>query len=932
MIRFNLGLLLWAVSMSPVWASDTPRYEPSPSWVLPSPQPAPTVEGSPLFESLDQQTRVADGGSWNYREMAVRALSADALARFGTITLTWQPFHGDIIIHHVDIIRDGQRIDTLKAGQKFTVLRREQRLEQLELDGELTATLQVEGLRVGDMLDYAYSVTSKDPVLKGHVQVADVAMPEPAKIGFARARLLWQTGTPIKWRAHPVGTVAKETDKGGWHDLTVKLPAPKQPELPADAPMRFHKLPLLEATSFASWADVSKTVAPLYDRRGLISADSPLRQEIDRIRATTSDPKQRAAAALTLVQERVRYFLNGMNGGNYTPQAPAQTWATGYGDCKAKTLLLLTILDSLDIEAEPMITSIGLGDYVPDRLPSLAAFNHIFVHAKVGNEDLWLDGTGRGSRLEDLQDPPPFRWVLPVREAGAELVQLPFRAPARATMTVSVTIDQAAGIGLAAPFDATVVLRGAAADTLRGTAAQLDKEHLQQLALASLGGAAGQNAVVVTPKIAFDPNAGTATIDASGFTFSSIWPRQDHRYRYRPSSAIGIVNLHTDRARVAWKDIPVSTGAPSHISTTTKILLPDHGKQIGLEGDPTLNFDAAGRTLVRNASLADGVITIQEDLMSSGIELAGADLPIARAKIAAAQNRMVRLATTTDYAPSYSQIAAAKREHKLDKLAALFTAWIADKPEDANRYRMRAAFYMSTFQWPEATADLDKAIAIDGNVTTLLERASLRVHIGEKAKAAEDYKAVLALDPSSRPAATELGVLEVDAGQKATALAAINALVDNAGEDRPEWLGAKAQVLARAKDADGALAALDEAIAAKPGAPGLLNNRCWTKATLNVQLDTALQDCTRSIELSGNNAPAFDSRALTYFRLHRLPEALADANAALDIYPNLPSSLFLRAIIEQSNGDRQQADKDLAAAKTIAPQIVQDYARWDIQP
>jgi hypothetical protein len=125
---------------------------------------------APLFAVLDEQTRISDGTVWTYRELGARALSADALARMGTVSLNWQPFHGDLIIHRVDIVRDGQHIDVLKAGQKFSVIRREQGLEQLEMNGILTATLQVEGLRVGDILDVAYSVSAKDPALKGGIQ------------------------------------------------------------------------------------------------------------------------------------------------------------------------------------------------------------------------------------------------------------------------------------------------------------------------------------------------------------------------------------------------------------------------------------------------------------------------------------------------------------------------------------------------------------------------------------------------------------------------------------------------------------------------------------------------------------------------------------------------------------------------------------------
>jgi len=930
-VRFVSPLLVLATAAAPAFASDAPRYEAAPSWVTPAPEPPKADPSGPLFQTLDQQVRISDGVAWSYREIASRAISAEALAQLGTVKIEWQPFHGDLIVHHVDILRDGQRIDLLKAGQKFTVIRREARLEQLELDGTLTATLQVEGLQVGDVLDLSYSVTSKDPALKGGVQANALAPSDPFKVGFARARFLWPTGTAIKWRAYPTGLTARESDKAGWHELAFTLPAPKAPDLPPDAPQRFHKLPAIEASSFADWQSVSKVFAPLYETKGTIAPGSAIAQEVERIKAASPDPKRRVAAALAVVQDRIRYFANGMNGGNYTPQAPAQTWTVGYGDCKAKTLLLLAILHELGIEAEPVTANIGQGDLVPTRLPTPGAFNHIFVHAKVAGEDLWLDGTGRGNRYEDLTDPPPFRWVLPVRAEGAELIQLPFRAPSQPARIVTVDIDQTAGITLPWPFEATVVIRGGAADYLRIAAAQLGKEQQLPFALSLLGGAAGNQAIAVTQKITFDQAAATATVTVTGLTLAP-WARQDHRYRFRPASPITGLTLGGDRSRPAWKDIPIGTGQPGNAVVITRVHLPTDGQPITLEGDQTLDFDVAGRHLVRKASLANNVVTIEDHFTTSGIELTAADLPPARTKLAAAQARLLRLSTTTDYSPPYQQIAASKRAHKLDKTIALFNAWVADKPDDVNRYVARGGFYQGIFQWKEASADFDKVVSLDANAGNLFRRAALYEALGEKSKAMADYQAALALEPESKLGINRLGQLQVDAGKKTEALAAVDEHLATADEDKPLWLAIKAEVLARAGDATAAIAALDEAITAKPGDPNYLNGRCWTKGTLDVQIDSALQDCTRAIELAQNNANALDSRALVYFRMKRFDEALADINASLELRPGFPNSLYLRGVIEKKSGKTQAGDADIASARMMIPKVDEDYIRWKITP
>ncbi|WP_380925298.1 hypothetical protein [Sphingomonas leidyi] len=130
------------------------------------------------------------------------------------------------------------------------------------------------------------------------------------------------------------------------------------------------------------------------------------------------------------------------------------------------------------------------------------------------------------------------------------------------------------------------------------------------------------------------------------------------------------------------------------------------------------------------------------------------------------------------------------------------------------------------------------------------------------------------------------------------------------------------------------MAALDAAIAKRPGNAGFLNGRCWIKGTLDVQLDTALKDCTRAIELGsgGAAAAALDSRALVYFRMRRFEEALADINAALEQRPAAANSLFLRGLILRRTGDAKAGDAALAEAELLFPQVDEDFARYGIKP
>ncbi|MHA0111006.1 hypothetical protein ACXYUI_28300, partial [Klebsiella pneumoniae] len=60
-MRIALGLMVFMGAAAPAWATETPRYEPAPGWVLPSPPIKANTPGAPAFALLDEQIRIADG-------------------------------------------------------------------------------------------------------------------------------------------------------------------------------------------------------------------------------------------------------------------------------------------------------------------------------------------------------------------------------------------------------------------------------------------------------------------------------------------------------------------------------------------------------------------------------------------------------------------------------------------------------------------------------------------------------------------------------------------------------------------------------------------------------------------------------------------------------------------------------------------------------
>ncbi len=934
-MRKLIACFLWLPSFwfgfNVCYAGDAPLYEAAPDWVISATPPEKVAAADEKLQSIisDNQIRIQNGMVWDYVEVAQRVISADALNKMGSIALKWWPDHGDLIIHGVDIIRDGHRIDALGQGPKFTVLRREANLEHLMLDGLLTATLAVEGLRVGDIVDLRYTTTSKDVTLQGNIAASAGLIVEPVRVGFGRVRALWQDRDAISWKLYLTGATPIESRNGDWHELNLTLPIPKQADPAPSAPGRYAKPYAIEFSSFPDWNTVSKVMAPLYATQELIQPGGSLDQEVQHIAQTTNDPRQRVAMALQLVQNKVRYFLKAMDGGNYVPQTPEQTWANRYGDCKAKSLLLLAVLHQLGINAEPIFANLQNGDLIPERLPSVAAFNHVLVLAHLNAEDLYLDGTSLGSMPEDLNDVPPLHWVLPGNSHGVALMKVPTRYQARPTMEFSTVIDMRGGIYFAAPTTAKFIYRGPIAGMMNTNLAKLDKEGREKFLLAAMGQMPLFN-ITSVPQFEFDETKAAATITISGI-FNQSWTRADNRYNFDP---VGFAAAPPpDRSRSIWKDIPVFIPPSLFMRGDMTFLLPDHGNGISLDGDAEKLIEIPGNRLYQyKVSLGDGVLKVNFNQKQAGGEISVADIPELRKKIAELSRHSLKVRTSTDYPLWWTHIEQSKRDHLYDGALKIYTDAINAKPDEAKRYLARAGFLVSILERQQAVADLTKALTLQADKQIYLARADLYRELGQYDLAMQDMQAALDLDPVDTTAIASLSRMETLTGHAESAISRMDAAIDNGGKQESTLVEDKAEILFFAGKPNDAIDVVNAAIEKWPRNASLFNERCWIRGIAGIDLEEAKKDCAHAIELGDQiTSAAIDSRAMIYYKQHNYVEAAADLKAALDERPGQSGSMFMKAIVEREQGKKKESAEDMAGARLLNPRIDEEYAYYGVK-
>jgi tetratricopeptide (TPR) repeat protein/transglutaminase-like putative cysteine protease len=938
---FLAALVATSALTSVAYAADKPVIGPAPAWVkpvAPSSAPAKGDEAPVRILLSDQQVALEPGRQTVYSETSLKIQTPQGLAA-GNISLPWRPETDVLTVHKLLIRRGDEIIDVLKSGQTFTVLRREQNLESATLDGVLTANIQPEGLQVGDTLEFAASVSSSDPTLKGHVEQIAGAW-DGFPIGRAHLRMQWPTSLPARLRQTPSLPVLKPTKTSDTSTVELSLDNVEPIIPPKGAPLRFRIGRLVEVTDFASWADLGALMAPLYDKAAVIPAQGPLRLELERIQNLSPDPKVRTEAALALVQDRVRYVALAMGAGGYVPADAETTWSRRYGDCKGKTALLLALLHAMGIDAEPVAVSTTFGDGLDARLPMVGLFNHVLVRASVAGRTYWMDGTGTGDTSLDRLTTPNFGWGLPLASRDAVLVRMvpaPLEAP---TQDTHIRIDASAGISAPAPTKIETILRG---DDAIGTSA----------ALANLAGEPRNQALreywknqydfieIKTTSATFDPKTGEQRLTMEGVA-KMDW--SDGSYQTDGTN----VGYRADFSRDPGPDqgAPFAIPYPTYSRTTETIVLPkgrgDFKLGTGLDVDQT----TAGLQYRRSATIKDDIFTIVKTERSVTPEFQAKDASAAQAALRTLADRPANLRKPLGYEASETEIAAAR----------------ANTPENAFEFGRRAGLFVDQGMQKEALADYSKAIELNpSSVWALSNRGITRVQVGDLAGARADLEKAESLDPTYVQVFVGRGMLAdvehrpkdaIDAytkalqrepdndyalTQRAAAYAALGdhdkavadrvAKADAAVAANPDTASPyvdRGNLMLDIRRFDDAIKNFDKALSLEPANGMAMADRGLARAWKG-DVEAASNDLNAASAIDPKNVVVFRARGLIAQQKGAWRDAIAAYTSALQLEPNSGFALGHRAEAARSAGDNDAALRDAAAAIKLQPGWIEMY-------
>jgi transglutaminase-like putative cysteine protease len=465
------GNLLEAAT--PAWVSDLP---------IPAPRPERLrqVEDGVYYLVDDTQVRPDGDEAVTYYRSVYKITDREGLENGASWNIEFDPSEEDIVLHHIRILRDGQVIDRL-AETRTQVVERESDLDNGVINGLKTAHLEIKDVRVGDVVDSAYSRVSR-PQLWRREFFDRFRTHWSVPMESWRYRLLWPADRPLSVAEQGAQVPHTETRLGGMTQYEWRATDPDPTESESGTPKWYATWGQISLSSVMSWSRVVEGMLPLYTTRRALPPE--LAEQAQSIAKTYADDRDRITQALRLVQDRWRYVSLSIGVGSIVPRDPAEVVRSGFGDCKDKALLLATMLGAMGIEAYPALTHTEKGRMLPHEAPSPYAFDHAIVEVRYRGHSYWLDPTRshQGGRFPDLAG-VLYVWALPLAPGQKTLESIADPEPVRPTYRTVEQYDLPASRDGSLSLGVETTYLGADADWMRGNVASkspaaIEREYL----------------------------------------------------------------------------------------------------------------------------------------------------------------------------------------------------------------------------------------------------------------------------------------------------------------------------------------------------------------------------------------------------------------------------------------------------------------------
>lgn len=368
------------ITAKPTWISAYKDYNQKPS--------LRTVQDGYYYSLSEQQIHIEKKAQYFHYMREI--ISATGIQNGSQISVSFDPTFEKLDFHEIIVWRNNKPQNRLNLSA-FKILADEQDFSKFIYQGTFSANLILDDIRKGDRIEYSFTITGRNPIFDNKF-CQDIYLQSSKPMAHQYISLFFSSSRKLNMKlfnkaAKPTVTMENGLTHYVWEGFQVQPAVDNNNE-----PSWFNNYNHVQLSDFGSWAEVVNWASGINQPTTDIKGE--LAQLVSQLKLKFGNDKAAYFRAATrTVQDEVRYM--GIEIGEYSHRAnrPEKVYAQRYGDCKDKSLLLVSILKANGIDAHMVLVNSSIDDKIDQFMPAANVFDHAVVTANVNGKQVWVDAT-----------------------------------------------------------------------------------------------------------------------------------------------------------------------------------------------------------------------------------------------------------------------------------------------------------------------------------------------------------------------------------------------------------------------------------------------------------------------------------------------------------------------------------------------------------
>ena len=506
-----------------------------------------------------------------YFHYAIKIVSESGLDDQSEIDIDYDPSYESLTVHSISIVRENAHID--KTNSEFKFLQREESLDRKIYDGSIDAVSFIEDIRVGDIIEFSYTLKGTNPILKGHF-LSSFGMDFSTGIVSFKHRIVTAPDKVIFIKNHNTNTEHERILKNGLINYYWSMTNLDYILADSDVPDWYDPYPWVQISDFSSWNTVIQWAQELFEFDRNSAPD--FNKLVSQIKKEKSVEHQ-IEKAIHFVQDDIRYLSISNEINSFKPNSPQKVIKQRFGDCKDKAFLLVELLKGLNIEAYPVLLHTERKQSLKDYQPTAYCFNHAAVQFIYHDTTYWIDATISGQRgnFRNIFF-PDYRYGLVIDKKQDSLVQIN-RSNQGESKTSVVEMFSIPDYSSPVEFTVTTTYTGYEADVMRWKIADISRKKLNKLYLEYYS----KNYPEIKLKKPFlfkDNQADNIITTTEYYSIENFWDTKQLEKNNSATFHAELLNDRISKPISKQRTMPLLIDHPVNLSIHTEINLPQDWK------------------------------------------------------------------------------------------------------------------------------------------------------------------------------------------------------------------------------------------------------------------------------------------------------------------------------------------------------------------